>query len=388
MSQTSVVNEPTRVYEGKLQTAARQMISRIGSGLIYFGKAVVPFGTATAASKTGANGTYLMTPGWTIVVDVDNVGDATATWDAAAATIVDNTTYAVADQDGLTAIITLTGGDYDGIAQTVTFSGATTTAAQVASQMNAQLDGCSVDVSGGQVRITHDGKGTGMDIAAAAGTGGLTWDASTAGTGDVVDISAVTRAEVKTVVEADTTAVITASGSGYIMTSPTTGATSELDFKSGLALTVLGLSVEVVVGSAASATDNDKTVGIQRCKLPAAAGEIPRVLGVAFADTTVERLRDPASPQDPAPFGAFSDKDTVPIVRTGQVWVVSADEITDLDAGVYIRHANGSGVVAASFGSFRASSNGDYTQLSTGVRWIASETVGGVYYGLLELNLP
>jgi hypothetical protein len=205
---------------------------------------LVHFYPGGAAVKSTSDGLFNLSPGDTMVLDVDNAGNATITWDAAAATILDTTVYPVADQDGLTSIITLSGGPWDGIAQTVTFSGAHTTAAQIAASMNAQLDGCSVDVSGGQVRITTDGAGTSMNIAAAAGTGGLTWAASTAGTGDVGDISAVTAAEVKTRIEADSTATATVVGAAVEIKSST-----ELDFISGLALTKLGLSVETVTAN-------------------------------------------------------------------------------------------------------------------------------------------
>jgi hypothetical protein len=102
-----------------------------------------------------------------------------------AATITDTTTYAVTDQDGLTSIITIVDGGVGSAAgaQTVTFSGATTTAASVAAQMNAGLVGCSVAVVGGQVKITTDATGSGVTIAAAAGTGNLTWGTPVAGTG-------------------------------------------------------------------------------------------------------------------------------------------------------------------------------------------------------------
>lgn len=103
------------------------------------------------------------------------VADLTGT----AGSITDTTTYAVTDQDGLTSIVTVDGG----AAQTVTFAGATTTALQVAAQMNDQLTGCSVVVTGGQVVITSDSTGLTSSVAVAAGTGDLTWGTAVAGTG-------------------------------------------------------------------------------------------------------------------------------------------------------------------------------------------------------------
>jgi len=214
------------------------------------GKAKTAAAAPTAASKTSSAGPFNLSPADTMVIDVDNVGNATATFDAAGATITDTTTYACADQDTLTMTITITGGQYDGEVQTITFARTTTTALLVAQGINDQALGCKAEVVGGQVKLTTDNKGTGAAIACGAGTGGLTWDTPVAGTGDVVDIDAVTAAEVKTVVEADTTANVAVNADGsFTMTSPTTGLTSELDFKSGNALAKTGLSVEVKVGS-------------------------------------------------------------------------------------------------------------------------------------------
>ena len=157
-------------------------------------------------------------------------------------------TGGLANQEGLTAIVTLSGGEYDAVAQTVTFtaaSGFVTENTQIAAQLNAGVDGASFDVTGGQVRGTTDGGGTGMDIAIAAGTGGLSWAASTAGTGNVADINAVTATEVKTIEEAATTGLTgTVVGDACVFT-----ATTSIQFVSGNALTKLGLSAETVTAN-------------------------------------------------------------------------------------------------------------------------------------------
>ena len=208
------------------------------------GKGILAAALASAASKDGGTGPYNLNAGDTAVIDVDNAGNATATWDAAAGTVTDTTSYPVADQDGKTEKVTIDGG----AEQTVTFSEAHTTAAAIAASMNSQLVGASVSVVGGQVKISSDKQGTDSTVEIGTGTCDLTWDTPVDGTGDVADINAVTATEVKTVIEADTTAEVTVVGAGFTINSPTTGATSELDFKSGNALTPLGLSVEVVVG--------------------------------------------------------------------------------------------------------------------------------------------
>lgn len=215
------------------------------------GLAITALAAAVAATKDGGVGPYDMAAGDTLVVDVDNAGNATATWDAAAGYVEDTTTtYACADQDGLTVIVAIDGG----ADQTITFAGATTTLALILSQMNAQLVGASaIDNGSTQPRIVSDTKGTGSSVSNPTGTSLFTSasDAPVAGTGDVANIDAVTATEVKTRIEADTTAEVTVNADGSItINSPTTGATSELDFKSGNALAILSLSVEVLVGAA------------------------------------------------------------------------------------------------------------------------------------------
>ena len=207
---------------------------------------------ATSAEKTGSAQTFALTAGNSFSLDVDDVGPATVTFDAAAGSVTDTTSYPVANQDGLTFQVTLDGGT----AQTITFSGSTTLAQDVINQVNAQLSGgFAQDNGSGQVQIVSDQQGTGSSVAITAGTSALAWAAAVGGTGDVADISAVTALEVETRIEDDTTAEVTVNANGtFTITSPTDGVNSELDFQSGNALTALGLSVEIIVGTAAGAT--------------------------------------------------------------------------------------------------------------------------------------
>jgi len=202
------------------------------------------------ASKVTGSAPFTLAPADTLVLDVDNVGAATATFDAAAGYQDDTTTYAVADQDGKYIDITIDGGT----AQRITFSGSTTSLQSVINQINSALIGGSAEDNGStQLRVKSDMRGTGSSVSISAGTSGLTFAAAVAGTGDVVDIAAVTIAELKTVIEADTTASVSDNGDGTAtIVSPTEGDDSELDFQSGDAVTKLGLSVEVVTGNTAT----------------------------------------------------------------------------------------------------------------------------------------
>ncbi|HUX46409.1 MAG TPA: hypothetical protein VMV58_00215 [Desulfosporosinus sp.] len=229
----------TKVVCGASVTAGSRVMSNA------LGKAITAASGASAATKDSTIGPFNMAAADTMVIDVDNASNATATFDATTSTVTDTTTYPVTDQDGLTEVVTIDGG----AAQTVTFTGAHTTAAHIIASMNAQLTGCSVAASTTHVKITTDTKGTGSSVLIGTGTCALTWDTVVAGTGDVVSIDAVTAAEVKTVVEADTTADVVVNTDGsFTINSPTTGPTSELDFKSGNALTIFGFSVEVIIG--------------------------------------------------------------------------------------------------------------------------------------------
>jgi hypothetical protein len=130
--------------------------------------------TGTAGSVTDTT-TYPVTSQKTNTekVTIDGGSEQTVTfsenYDQAAVT--DDTTYPCADQDGNTEKVTIDGGSE----QTVTFAGETTTAAQVAPQMDAQLSGCKVEVVGGQVKITSDSKGSGSSVAIGTGTCDLSW---------------------------------------------------------------------------------------------------------------------------------------------------------------------------------------------------------------------
>jgi len=251
---------------------------------------VAPAIDATSATVTSTNAaTYNMAPGDTLVIDTDNGGNETCTWDAASATVTDTTSYPCADQDGLTEVVTIDGGS----PQTVTFSGATTTAVGVAAQLNTGLVGCSVDVVGGQVVISTDSKGTDSSVAIGTGTCALTWAAPVAGTGDVANIDAVTAEEVQTVIEADTTGLtVTIEDDDTVtLTSDTTGASSEIDVISGNAAAILGLTVETHVGTAAVAagtatidigiSSGDTDALVDGGNISAATGQIHIPKGVA-----------------------------------------------------------------------------------------------------------
>ena len=96
-----------------------------------------------------------------------------------AATVTSGATFPVSDLDGLTTIVAITG--Y--AAQTVTYAASTTTAAGVAAQLNAGLDGVSVAVVGSDVVITTDATGNDQAIVVTGTATALAWETPVAGTG-------------------------------------------------------------------------------------------------------------------------------------------------------------------------------------------------------------
>ena len=170
--------------------------------------------------------------------------------------------------------------------------------------------------------------------------------------------------------------------SGQFPTSVISKAASELIYFGKLVVPYA--TTELAVGGAEG--------GPQRVKLPTTAAEVDSVInggGVAIADPSIERLRNPANPAQPAPFGAYPAEDMAGVMRRGLIWVVSEAEITDLTAGVFVRWQNAGGTPpAASLGSFAPATSADRQQLSADLfSWQGAATINSVYYGLLSVNM-
>ena len=210
------------------------------------------------ASKSSSAGPWSLTPGAVFTLAVDAVGAAPVTFNATAGYQVDTTGYAMADQDGNNFTIQLNGG----VVQTITFSGVTTSVTHVVDQVNPQLIGGYAYDDGGQLRVVSDIFGTDSSVLMAAGTSALTFAAAVAGTGNVGDITAVTAAEYKTIVELATTADVTDNGDGTQTTEGiVTGVTGLLTFGGEVpagTLAALGITAPLTVnGTAASTTDGE-----------------------------------------------------------------------------------------------------------------------------------
>jgi hypothetical protein len=218
---------------------------------------------ATAASKTTAVGPFDMgVSGLTVVLTIDTShGPYTVNIDGTSGTILDTTSYPVANQSGLTLRVRLYGA---ATYQTITL-GSYTTAADLIDDINSKIIGAHAEASTTQIKIVSDMKGAKSAVAiVAGGTSGLTWAAPVAGTGTAVgatyiqDINELTALELHGLIEAQvsTYGAVTINDDGSLtIYSTTTGTASKILF-GGSGLTPLGLSVETVTGTAAGATFN------------------------------------------------------------------------------------------------------------------------------------
>lgn len=194
-----------------------------------------PTSSPTAGMITGTTvEPFDLEPGDTLAVAVDGGAPSIATFLATAG----NVTSANTEPFALTNLDTLLVKIDGGAAQTVTFNTAefvligAATAAEVAAVLNAELVGAFATVVLGAVKITSDKRGTGSAVEVTGGTGNvaLAFPAGVnSGTGNVVDIDAVTVAEVKSVTEAAISGLTVSSDGGRVkITSNTTGPTSSI----------------------------------------------------------------------------------------------------------------------------------------------------------------
>jgi len=233
-------------------------------------KATLNLATAAAAASAGvAAGTnaapFEFSPGGTLDFSIDGGGTDTATFDATAAALTAGSSPTYALSNGQTLLVEIDGGSE----QTITFltgefvSIGAATGAEVAAVINAKISGALADLNSGDPRITSDTKGTGSSVKVNGGTANGALGFSTVqvdGTGDVVDITQVTVAEIKTVVEADVAGVTVTDAAGIpTFTSDTTGPTSSVQVEATSTLDdELGIDNATHSGSSGAAANTLK----------------------------------------------------------------------------------------------------------------------------------
>ena len=171
--------------------------------------------------------------------------------------------------------------------------------------------------------------------------------------------------------------------SGQFPTQMISRLASELIYFGKLAITA---DADLAVGGAAG--------GPQQCKLPTTAAEVLLAAqggGIAIADPSIERLRDPLNlgVANSAPYGAFPDEDAVPLMRKGRVWVQTEVAIAALSDGVFVRVSTPGTIPIASLGSFTPVDTADHEPAPEGFAWAGSCIgEGGIFLALLDINLP
>ena len=237
----------------------------------YFtGKVNLAYPSSPAAGVPSSKGTVLgtvafpinLTPGVVLAVDIDAGGAANATFDAAASTLP-GAAGSFAAMSSETMDVRFKDGGTWGEWQTITF-GTEATQQLAVDLMNAQMMGGYAVINAANVDLVSDGKGTGAQVQTANVAAGITTklgipDAttSTAGTGDVVDINAVTFAEAKAVIEADVSDSLATLDGGKLRISSDSaevGADSKVQISAGAAATAFGLDTSLHTGADEGAT--------------------------------------------------------------------------------------------------------------------------------------
>jgi hypothetical protein len=127
------------------------------------------------------------------------------------------------------------------------------TAAEVATEINADTINCVAAAESGQVRITSNTVGTNSRLQITGGTANalLNFDTNeTSGSGDFADASAVTALEVVTKINAEVPGGVATVDTGAVrLTSTISGTGSVVDVAASTVATTLGLSLVAVVGT-------------------------------------------------------------------------------------------------------------------------------------------
>ena len=240
---------------------------------------------AALATFTGTRSvsSILVTPGESITLNVNALGNQVVTFDATQARRTGVAgTWPTLFAGGETLTVRVNGAGSAPL-QTVTFTVAAQAIEDVLRQINEQLvDAHAVDELG-EVRLRSDRFGTSSNVDVVGGTGRATLGLAvgdTSGTGDVSDSEAVTFAEIKALIEADVSDTVAGdrlaasqdSGGNLVLTVTDTsnpaGPTSTFDLVAGdvALVTALGLTTmgtldggDAPVGTAALAIPQDNT---------------------------------------------------------------------------------------------------------------------------------
>ena len=227
--------------------------------------------TRLAYLNGNSDATWALSPGQVLAAEVDGVGD-TATFDAAVAT--DDSaagTYPSTFVGGETLELIIDAGTTREISVTVTFTVADQAHAQVVARINAALGYTGASIQAGSVtRIVGRVPGTGGSVEIVArstlvGTATGLAVGVTAGTGDVADISSVTFAEAKALIEADMAGTLVSrdeAGRIRIASTATTGTPSIQVLSATTTATAFGFEMDVEATPVTVAVDGVIPAGV------------------------------------------------------------------------------------------------------------------------------
>ena len=114
------------------------------------------------------------------------------------------------------------------------------------------------------------------------------------------------------------------------------------------------------------------------CKLPAASGDLAKLLGVSVLVQTKEQPLPSLSGPVVYPIGA-----DIAILRKGRVYVKVEEAVNAMDS-VFIRFASGAG--GTQLGAFRKSADSASAAQVSGCVYRTSAAIGG--FAVVEFNLP
>lgn len=216
-----------------------------------------PPGLATFGLLTAANAApYDLEPAETIVVEIDGGGGQTVTYNATrAARLGSSGTFPTGFSGGETLSLKIDGGS----TQIITFTSGDSSLADVVITINSlPLVGGFVQDTGGELEILSDSRGSGSSVEVVGGTAVATLGHTTGtslGSGNVVDIDAVTAAEIVAQLTAQLTgetAVVDGAGFPTVATA-TPGTAGSVEVTGGTANTTVGFP------TAGAVTGNDAT---------------------------------------------------------------------------------------------------------------------------------
>ena len=262
------------------------------------------------AVTSGATAPFNLEPGFDLTAEVDGLGPDTATFNAGRATLAGaDGTGADLAVGAKTMDVRMDGGDW----QVISFAGSETQA-EVEDKINAQMLGGYAVINALNIDLTSDLRGTdslvetqNVDTDITTKMGIPNSGASSAGSGNVANIDAVTGAEMETIIELafSSGGGVTVSGTGLItITSVTTGVAGSIEVTGGTANAVFLFDTSTHTGSASGEEDSVVVTTLypgaygndMRATTTVAQTTMDKIAGITGATTSV--IVDNASPFD------------------------------------------------------------------------------------------